>query len=104
MDLSFIHGGRARADLGNGENVGQAGEIAHKVGCIGVIISSTGPYKTLQDIMVFCAVILSIGLDVKKEYFMGSVSILTTGLGLLYNYLIEKVGIARVLNGLVYCP
>ncbi|WP_333208855.1 hypothetical protein [Microcoleus sp. S36b_A4] len=47
---------------------------------------------------------LALGLIVKKEYFMGLVSILTTGLGLLYNYLIAKVGIARVLNGLVYFP
>ncbi|MEG4031581.1 MULTISPECIES: hypothetical protein [unclassified Microcoleus] len=69
--FSFMHGGLARADLGNRENVGRAGEITHKVGCIGVILSSTGSYKTLQDIMVFCAVILSIGLDCQKRVFHG---------------------------------
>ncbi|WP_242720191.1 hypothetical protein [Microcoleus vaginatus] len=68
---NFMHGGPARADLDNRENVGRAGEITHKVGCIGVILSSTGAYKTLQDIMVFCAVILSIGLSCQKRVFHG---------------------------------
>jgi hypothetical protein len=36
---SFMQGGRVPADLGDRENVRQAGEITNKVACIKVILS-----------------------------------------------------------------
>ena len=36
---SFMQGDPARADLGDRENVGRAGESTNKVACIGVILS-----------------------------------------------------------------
>jgi hypothetical protein len=55
--------------------VGGAGESANKLACIKVILSYRGSYLTLQDIIVFCAVIFSIWLYYKKKSISGAGSI-----------------------------
>lgn len=82
----------------NNHNGGRAGESTNKVACIGVMLSQSGPYLTLQDIIVFCAVILSIWLYYKKRVFQGLALYSHKWLGIARELLGAKVGIARVLN------